>query len=264
MRLSIALGLGIDLPRYMGKLSRQAGGAGGPLEWQSSLAPMLRLPEFFLSPRELDFPIEPRDGSHWVGWDIDAERVEEQPFPWDGVDPSRQLVYCSFGMQLVEYLSPARQHALLQAVIDALVDRPHLQLALATGAYVRPTDLMVRAPDAIVLERMPQLQVLSRAALMITHCGGKTFQECARRGVPMIAFPLGFDQFGNAARVVYHGLGVRGNIRRATAGAIGRLIDRVVEDESLRRHCAAMSVRLQDSDPYEAGMRALDALVTPP
>jgi zeaxanthin glucosyltransferase len=264
VRLNIALGLDLDLPHILRTLSHQAGGAGWPLEWDCFLAPMLRLPEFFHTPRELDFPIEPRNGSHWLGWDVDDERVEEQPFPWERVDPSRQLVYCSFGMQLSDYLPLARQRAFLQAVIDALAARPHLQLALATGGFLSPTDLAVRAPDAIVLERMPQLQVLSRARLMITHCGVKSFQECARRGVPMIAFPLGYDQFGNAARVVYHGLGLRGDIRRATADEIGRLIDAVVEDEAMRQRCAAMAALSRDNDRYEAGMRTLEALAKRP
>jgi zeaxanthin glucosyltransferase len=258
--LNIALGLDLDLPHILHTLSRQAGGAGWPLEWNCFLAPMLRLPEFFLTPRELDFPIEPRDGSHWLGW-ADDDRVEE-PFPWERVDPLRQLVYCTLGTML--YLPLDRQRAFLQAVIDALAARPHLQLALATGGFLSPTDLVVRAPDAIVLERMPQLQVLSRARLMITHCGVKSFQECARQGVPMIAFPLGYDQFGNAARVIYHGLGLRGDIRRATADEIGYLIDAVVEDEAMRQRCAAMAALSRDNDRYEAGMRTLEALAKRP
>jgi zeaxanthin glucosyltransferase len=95
VRLNIVLGLDLDLPHILRTLSRQAGGAGWPLEWDCFLAPMLRLPEFFLTPRELDFPIEPRDGSHWLGW-ADDDRVEE-PFPWERVDPSRQLVYARSG-----------------------------------------------------------------------------------------------------------------------------------------------------------------------
>ena len=243
-RLDIALGLEIDLPGLLRTLSQRAGGAGWPLKWDCLVPPMLHLPEFFLTPRELDFPIEPRDGTHYLGWAVDDERAEE-PFPWERLDPSRPLVYCSLGTLL--YLSLARQRAFLQAVIDALAARPHLQLALATGGYVSPAELGVRAPDAIVLERMPQFQVLRRARLMITHCGVNSMLECASRGVPMIAFPLGFDQFGNAARVVYHGLGLRGDARRATADDIGRLIDAVAGDEAMRRRCARMAERLRGS-----------------
>ena len=80
----------------------------------------------------------------------------------------------------------------------------------------------------------------------------------------MIAFPLGFDQFGNAARVVYHGIGLRGDARRATADDIGRLIDAVAGDEAMRRRCARMAERLRDHDQYEEGMRSLEALAERP
>ncbi|MBV8610547.1 MAG: glycosyltransferase, partial [Singulisphaera sp.] len=234
---------------------------GWPPERDCVLAPMLRLPEFFLTPRELEFPFEPRESTHWLGWAVDDERPQE-PFPWERLDPSRPLVYCSVGTLL--YLRLARQRAFLQAVIDALAARPHLQLALATGGYVKPSDLVVRTPGAVVLERMPQPQVLRRAWLMITHGGTTTVQECASRGVPMIAFPLGFDHFGNVARVVYHGLGLRGDARRATADSIGRLIDAVAGDDAIRRRCAAMAELSRDRGRYEAGMRALEALAERP
>jgi UDP:flavonoid glycosyltransferase YjiC (YdhE family) len=262
-RLGCALGLDLDLAELLRTLSRQAGGAGTPLAWDCFLRPMLRLPEFFLMPRALDLPIEPRDGSHWLGWSVDEERAEE-PFPWEHVDPSRPLVYCSFGSQLSTFLPRTRQRTLLQTVIDAFATRPQLQLALATGVEIGPGDLDIRAPDAIVLERIAQLQVLRRARLMISHGGFNSIQECAQKGVPMIVFPLGYDQPGNAARVVHHGLGLRGDLRRASAEHIGRLIDAALADESMRQRCAAMAERSRDPSEGEAGMRALETLAKRP
>jgi zeaxanthin glucosyltransferase len=261
--LGIALGLDLDMPGYLRKLSRRAGGAGVPLRRDCIVAPMLRLPEFFLTPRELDFPVAPRDGCHWIGSVVDDERAEE-PFPWSRVDPSRSLVYCSFGSQFSIYLSRDRRRAFLQAVIDAMAARPRLQLALATGGELEPDDLVMRAPEAIVLGRMPQLQVLRRARLMINHAGFNSVQECARLGVPMVAFPLGFDQPGNSARVVHHGLGVRGDVMRATAEDIGRLIDAVAGDEAMRGRCATLAALLGDHARDEEGMRALEALARRP
>jgi zeaxanthin glucosyltransferase len=262
-RLGIALGLALDLPRYLRTLSRQAGGAGWPLRWDGFLAPMLPIPEFLLTPRDLDFPVEPRAGSHWLGWSVDEDRPEEA-FPWDQVDPSRSLVYSSFGTQFSAYLPHARRLALLQAIIDAVAARPRLQLVLATGEPLGPDALVVRGEGAIVRERMPQLDVLRRARLMITHGGFNSIQECAQKGVPMVVFPLGFDQPGSTARVVHHGLGLRGDLRRASAETVGRLIDAALADEAMRRRCAAMAERSRDPSEGEAGLRVLEALARRP
>jgi UDP:flavonoid glycosyltransferase YjiC (YdhE family) len=229
------------------------------VSWDCFIAPKLSIPEFFLAPRELEFEFEPRKDSHWLGWCVDEERGEA-PFPFERIDASRPLVYCALGTQFLAFVSARRRRAFLQAVIDALAARPHLQLALATGGELGPYELDVRAPDAIVLDRLPQLQLLDRARVMITHCGLHSLMECASRGVPMIAFPLGFDQFGNAARVVYHGLGLCGKFRRASAESIGRLIDRVLGDEAMNRRCATMAARARNQIRGESTMAALEAL----
>jgi zeaxanthin glucosyltransferase len=260
-RLDIALGLDVNLPAYVRKLSSKQGGAA-PVNWDCFLAPKLSLPEFFLAPRELEFDFEPPARCHWLGWSLDEGRADE-PFPTERLDPSRPLVYCALGSLSLVYVSGRRLRVFLQAVIDALAARPHLQLALATGGALGRDDLDVSAPGAIVLDRMPQLQMLSHARMMITHCGLHSLMECASRGVPMIAFPLAFDQFGNAARVVYHGLGVRGDIRTATAESIGRLIDRVLGDGAMTQRCAAMAARARNHVPYESAMAALEALAEP-
>jgi len=53
---------------------------------------------------------------------------------------------------------------------------------------------------------------------MINHGGINTIKECIHENVPMLTYPLSpeWDQPGNAARVVYHQLGLMGNIRRDT------------------------------------------------
>jgi UDP:flavonoid glycosyltransferase YjiC (YdhE family) len=262
-RLGIALGLDLDLPRYLRRLSQQADWAGWPLRWDGFLAPMLSLPEFLLTPRDLDFPVAPRPGTHWLGWSVDEERAEEA-FPWERVDSARSLVYCSFGTQFPAYVPRPRRRAVLQAIIDAVAARPRLQLALATGGQLDPDALVVRGEGVIMDERLPQLGFLRRARLMITHGGFNSIQECARMDVPMILFPLGFDQPGSTARVIHHGLGLRGDLRNASAEHIGRLIDAILADESIRQRCAAMAERSRDPSEGEAGMRALEALAERP
>jgi UDP:flavonoid glycosyltransferase YjiC (YdhE family) len=258
-RLGIALGFGVHLGHYVRKLAPPGGGAGMPVCWDAFQSPMLSLPNFFLVPRELEFDFQPRAGSHWLGWTFDSARPE-QLIPAERFDPARPLVYCSLGKQAFAFMSAPVRRAFLQAVLDALAARPHLQLVLGTGGDPGGKPLNVTAPGAIVQDRLPQLQVLGRARLMITHAGTNSLMECASRGVPMIAFPLGFDQQGNAARAVYHGLALRGDFRRVTADSIGRMIDAVLGDEAMRQRCAAMAARAGDAGHYESEMAALEAL----
>jgi zeaxanthin glucosyltransferase len=49
--------------------------------------------------------------------------------------------------------------------------------------------------------------------MVINHGGMNTIYECIMAEKPMIVFPLSLktDQNGNAARVVFHEIGVRGS-----------------------------------------------------
>jgi len=257
-RAIVWLGLDMDMARILRPLSGQR--CAGRLEWRSFLAPLLRVPEFFLHAEELDFPAPVHPGCHRIGFAVRAARADSA-FPWHRLDPSRKLLLCSLGTLL--YLPLPRQRAVLQAVIDAAAERPDWQLVMATGAYLSPESLRIHAPDTIVMEHVPQVAVLQRAALMITHAGVNSMHECAVLGVPMVLLPIAFDQAGCAARAVYHGLGLRGDVRRVTEADIGRLIDAAAADAGMAERCAAMAARLRHTAHGEAGLRALEALVRP-
>ncbi len=261
-RLRLMLGLDVDINHYIRMLTADGDGAGLPARWDCFPAPKLDLPEFHLAPRELEFPGTAREGCHWLGWCFDEAR-EEDPLVEVLLDPSRPLVYCSLGTLVRDFVSAPQRRAFFQAVLDAMAARPHLQLVLATGGDLDGDPLVVRAPGAVVRDRIPQLQVLDHARVMITHCGLHSLMECVTRGVPMIGYPLGFDQFGNSGRVIYHGLGVRGELPLATAESLGRLIDTVLADREMARRCALMAERSRDRRVYEGEMAALESLAGP-
>ncbi|WP_225587439.1 glycosyltransferase [Methylomonas fluvii] len=62
---------------------------------------------------------------------------------------------------------------------------------------------------------------------MITHGGPNSIKECIFFGVPMIVFPLWFDQPGNVARVTYHGLGLKGDFKTINGNKLRELITEV-------------------------------------
>ena len=57
----------------------------------------------------------------------------------------------------------------------------------------------------MVVDFAPQLELLDKAAMLITHAGVNTVLEALCRGVPMVALPRNADQPGNAARIEYAG-----------------------------------------------------------
>jgi zeaxanthin glucosyltransferase len=88
--------------------------------------------------------------------------------------------------------------------------------------------------NAIVLNRAPQIEVLKRAALCITHAGVNTTLESLAEGVPMVAIPIGFDQPGIAARIAYHGVGEFIEVEELTQEHLSELIQKVLKNPGYR------------------------------
>ena len=57
--------------------------------------------------------------------------------------------------------------------------------------------------NAIVVQQAPQLELLKRATVCITHAGLNTVLESLAQGVPQVAIPITYDQPGVAARIAH-------------------------------------------------------------
>ena len=80
-------------------------------------------------------------------------------------------------------------------------------MVLSVGRNLNPGDLERIPPNTVVVRIAPQIELLKRAALCITHAGLNTALEALAQGVPMVAIPTGYDQPGVPARIAYHGVG---------------------------------------------------------
>lgn len=100
----------------------------------------------------------------------------------------------------------------------------------------------------------PQVKILSRSLLFITHGGCSSIKEAIYFGVPMIVFPHCWDQPGMAARVKYHHLGLTGNLKRVNAKVLGDLIDRVSNQSSFRHPIKKMQKVFREQENCQNGI----------
>jgi UDP:flavonoid glycosyltransferase YjiC (YdhE family) len=103
--------------------------------------------------------------------------------------------------------------------------------------------------------------MLEKASIMINHGGLGAVKECIFFGVPMIVFPGKWDQPNHAARVVFHGLGVRGNIHDRSTQQINTLIDVVDKDPKFKSRIDAMSKTFRDIENSGIGIRTVEKLL---
>jgi len=219
---------------------------------------VLSIPELAFIPKAFELPDRVEDDLvFYVGPEIDLERVEEQ-FVWDQLSPELPLIYCSLGSQFDIKHEAGRRF--IKTVIDAVARRPEWQLLVSLGSRMEPEEFMPVPPHVHLSRWAPQLQVLSRANVMITHAGAGATKECIMNGVPMLAVPMMRDQFDCAERIVHHGLGLRADIERISAAEVASMLEQLLADESCRARVNAMKEEFQRVDAMNVGVDVIEKI----
>jgi UDP:flavonoid glycosyltransferase YjiC (YdhE family) len=98
-------------------------------------------------------------------------------------------------------------------------------------------DLRSGPENVIVVATAPQLELLKRADLCITHAGLNTVLEALGQGVPLLAVPIGYDQPGVAARIAHHRVGEFLEIERLTPRTSGAIDPKNFGGAELSQQC---------------------------
>ena len=220
----------------------------------------------FLCPEEFNLPHTQKLPQYrYVEASCDVHRKEKPGFPWDRIDDSKKLIYCALGSQSHwshegADLESKQQNIkkFLQAVNSALCNRTDYQLVMAMGIYLRAEDFHSVPTNAVLVNEAPQMAVLKKAWLAITHGGLNSVKECIFFGVPMMVFPVMGDQLGNAARVAFHRIGVAANIKTATAESISALLAKMESDPGLRQRAATMMETFQKAEREQRAVTLIE------
>jgi zeaxanthin glucosyltransferase len=199
--------------------------AGLEIDWNDPTATTSKLAVITQTPREFDYP-NPRWPAefHYAGPFHDDEGRKTIPFPWEKLT-GEPLIYASLGT-LVNGLE-----FVYRVILDAVRAIPGIQVVVSVGHNIDLDDLGPIPFNTIVVNSAPQIELLKRAALCITHAGLNTALESLAQGVPMVAIPIGYDQPGVASRIAYHGVGEFVEVEDLTVKRLSELIQRVRRDQ---------------------------------
>jgi len=201
-------------------------------------------------PRALEFEIDPLPPNlYYTGPFVDPALRPPVDFPWDRLD-SRPLIFASLGTLQNQSCEKFRM------IADACAPLG-VQLVMSLGGGLDSEQLGILPGDPLVVNYAPQLELVKRASLVITHAGLNTVLESLSEGVPMVCIPLGNDQPGGAARVKAHGAGVVVTPRRVNAKRLRSAVRAVLENDSYRRNARRIQSAIAQVDGLD---RAADII----
>jgi MGT family glycosyltransferase len=192
-------------------------------------------------PRALEFEGCPQPADlHYTGhFRFDRKRPAVD-FPWERLD-GRPLVYASLGT----LQNGSREAFRIIATGCANLD---VQLVISLGGGLSTDGFQNLPGRPIVVEFAPQLELLKRASVVITHAGLNTVLESIAEGKPMVAIPIGNDQPGVAARVVAKGAGIVVPRRTLTPKKVENAVRAVLENDRYRQAACAIQQSIQHID----------------
>lgn len=236
------------------------------------------VPEIILSPLEFDFPREKKHNQYYLGVSVDENRKEasydlkykhmrriiEQivsknitSSPEDKV----RLVYCSFGSMAGRYEGVAEFY---KKLIDTCKNDTNIQIFISIG-YEVDYHLFKDLPKHInVFRRVPQVELLKQMDLMITHGGMNTITECIMAEVPMLVYP-GFkniDQVGNACRVQYHKIGLKGDVKKDSGELLKKKLNTILTETNFKENIRKMKIKMLASDNSNEILNLFDQMLS--
>jgi zeaxanthin glucosyltransferase len=223
--------------------------------WFSEIGPRMVLPEIVLPPYSFDFPRPHGVKRRHLGDFVDLSRKEDATL-LEELDPEKPLVYCSLGSAPQYY--PHSSH-FFRTMVAASRQRKDWQWVLSVGTQQEVDRLGNPGSNLRVVKWAPQLSLLQRAAVMVTHGGMNSIMECIHFTVPMVIVPGARDQPGNMARAVHHGIAVTARMKDITPGQLAGLIESAMHNADLRQALSRMKDRIAAETGMEVAVELIEA-----
>jgi MGT family glycosyltransferase len=205
-----------------------------------------------LGSQAFDFPADRLPANvRYVGTPIDDRDLAPEAWrnPWPSED-ARPLVLVSLS-SLQQGQAPV-----LHRIVGTLAGMP--VRALVTLGPLNKEDFS--APGNVVLETfVPHSAVLPHVEALITQCGLGGMTKALMHGVPLICIPLAGDQPDNAARVQFHGAGVRLS-GSASVGQIRAALSRVLSEPAFREAARNLGASMGGAVAEEVAADELESL----
>ncbi|MEL6438747.1 MAG: glycosyltransferase [Cyanobacteria bacterium J06621_8] len=196
-----------------------------------------QLAQISQQPAEFEFPHQKlAQCFHFTGSFSNPSSRESVSFPYDKLT-GQPLIYASMGT-VTNGL-----YWIFKMIVAACTD---LDAQLVIGLGGASADSLTKLPDnTIAVRYAPQLELLQRASLTITHAGLNTTLESLSYGVPMVAIPITADQPGSAARIAWTGSGVVIPLKKVSIAKLRKAITQVLTDDSYRQNALRLQANIK-------------------
>jgi zeaxanthin glucosyltransferase len=211
--------------------------------------------EWFLIPKELDFEEQILlPWQRYIGPTVETNRKESiDTIYLDFIAKQKnklgsKLIYCSLGTVLKAHILHRKNgvDTFFNNIIEIAFEHPNLYFLVALDKEMQ-VKFESKSKNLLFVNYAPQMDILKKADVFMTHAGPGSVFEAVFCATPMILFPLNdkWDQNGTAARIVHHGIGIKSDLEDTKTQILGA-IQQILHSETYKEKALKMSKLLSE------------------
>lgn len=151
----------------------------------------------------------------------------------------KKLIYISLGSVNTAFLD------FYKTCVSAFRNTDYY-VCMAIGKKCEVSQLGEFPQNFMIKSFLPQLKILKRADVFITHAGFNSVNEALYFGVPMLALPQVNDQHKVAKRLVSMELGMTANITELSPEVLRSKTEALIMDKKIKENCMQISLEMRD------------------
>ena len=182
------------------------------------------------------------------------DKEGKSDFPYEKFSPDKPKIYVSLGTVF------NKKPQVFNKIIKAFINEPY-QLIISAGKSFPFLTSKELPSNVLVFERVPQIEVIHKVDVVISHGGNNTVNETLAAGKPLLVTPVGGEQGDNAARIVYLGAGLRADLKKASCEEIKTKIKKLIEDSNFSKRAKEIALNLKKTDGTATAVKLIEHLV---
>jgi UDP:flavonoid glycosyltransferase YjiC (YdhE family) len=138
------------------------------------------------------------------------------------------------------------------------LDSPDYQVIVSAGGAYKKLQKSAIAKNAIVYRSVPQISLLNKIDLFISHGGNNSINEALASGKPIIVMPVGGEQADNASRIVYLGVGKRIDIIKFNERQLLSIVEEIRQTPTFQAQALTIMKSLGSTQGVVTASRCID------
>jgi MGT family glycosyltransferase len=192
------------------------------------------------------------DSFKFVGPSI-LDRHEPTDFPLDKITDKNKVIYISLGTILSNLES---SFGFYENCFETFRGKD-VTVVISVGVNTEISKFKRIPGNFIVRNYVPQLEILKRASLLITHGGMNSVSEALYYGVPLIMIPMGTDQHNVARQVERLNAGIKIERESLNSSVLAGISEKILTNSSFHKSSLNVGESFRQAGGFE---RAADEI----